>query len=149
MRGFDHAIDCKTVRIFGYSTREQSNKRSATRLKTESEVLSLSPHKPYGRVRFARFACVRFLRHALPIFLNWFWEKTRLFCSLITQRFLFLVSTVSPKNAWHNHPHLCTDYESRCLRMQARLINYKHKSTHGVSFLKINFSELFQLKLFA
>ena len=32
-------IDCKTVRIFAYSsTREQSNKRSATRLKTESET---------------------------------------------------------------------------------------------------------------
>ena len=32
-------IDYKTVRIFAYSsTREQSNKRSATRLKTESET---------------------------------------------------------------------------------------------------------------
>ena len=32
-------VDCKTVRIFAYSsTREQSNKRSGTRLKTESET---------------------------------------------------------------------------------------------------------------
>ena len=32
-------LDCKTVRIFAYSsTREQSNKRSGTRLKTESET---------------------------------------------------------------------------------------------------------------
>ena len=32
-------VDCKTVRIFAYSsTREQSNKRSATKLKTESET---------------------------------------------------------------------------------------------------------------
>ena len=32
-------IDCKTVRIFAYlSTGEQSNKRSGTRLKTESET---------------------------------------------------------------------------------------------------------------
>ena len=32
-------LDCKTVRIFVYSsTREQSNKRSGTRLKTESET---------------------------------------------------------------------------------------------------------------
>ena len=32
-------IDCKTVRIFAYSsTREQSIKRSGTRLKTESET---------------------------------------------------------------------------------------------------------------
>ena len=43
-------IDCKTVRIFAYSsTLEQSNKRSGMRLKTESET---------GE---------RFLRHALPI----------------------------------------------------------------------------------
>ena len=33
------AIDCKTVRIFAYSsTREQLNKRCGTRLKTESET---------------------------------------------------------------------------------------------------------------
>ena len=32
-------VDCKTVRIFAYSsTREKSNKRSATRLKTKSET---------------------------------------------------------------------------------------------------------------
>ena len=32
------ALDCKTVRILAYSSkREQSNKRSGTRLKTESE----------------------------------------------------------------------------------------------------------------
>ena len=32
-------VDCKTVRIFAYSsTREQSNKRCGTRLKTESET---------------------------------------------------------------------------------------------------------------
>ena len=32
-------VDCKTVRIFTYSSkREQSNKRSGTRLKTESET---------------------------------------------------------------------------------------------------------------
>ena len=33
------SLDCKTVRIFAYSsTREQSNKRSEMRLKTESET---------------------------------------------------------------------------------------------------------------
>ena len=32
-------LDCKTVRIFAYSSmREQSNKKSGTRLKTESET---------------------------------------------------------------------------------------------------------------
>ena len=52
-----HVIDCKTVPIFAYSsTREQWNKRS--RLKTKSET---------GRVRLAQFARVRLLRHALPI----------------------------------------------------------------------------------
>ena len=59
-------LDCKTVRIFAYSsTREQSNKRSGTRLKTESET----EKRRYGRVRLARFARVRLFRHALPIFL--------------------------------------------------------------------------------
>ena len=34
-----HSVDCKTVHIFAYSsTRKQSNKRSGTRLKTESET---------------------------------------------------------------------------------------------------------------
>ena len=51
--------DCKTVRIFAYSsTREQSNKRSGARLKTESE---------HGRVRITRFPRLRLLRHSLPI----------------------------------------------------------------------------------
>ena len=32
-------VDCKTARIFAYSSkREQSNERSGTRLKTESET---------------------------------------------------------------------------------------------------------------
>ena len=57
-------LDCKTVRIFAYSSkREQSNKRSGTRLKTESET----GERRYGRVRLARFARVRLVRHALPI----------------------------------------------------------------------------------
>ena len=46
----EERLDCKTVRIFAYSsTCEQSNKRCGTRL------------------RLARFARVRLLRHALPI----------------------------------------------------------------------------------
>ena len=55
-------LDCKTVSIFAYSsTREQSNKRSGTKLKTESEngerrFFFLWPHTPVGRVRLARFA---------------------------------------------------------------------------------------------
>ena len=49
-------VDCKTVRIFAYSsTREQSNKRSGTRLKTESE-------------RLARFA----LKTLTPCFTDFF-----------------------------------------------------------------------------
>ena len=44
------SLDGKTVRIFAYSrTRELSNERSGTKLKTES-----SSHRPYGRVRLAR-----------------------------------------------------------------------------------------------
>ena len=39
MRLAERLLDCKTVRIFAYSsTREQSNKRSGARLKTESET---------------------------------------------------------------------------------------------------------------
>ena len=53
-------LDCKTVRIFAYSnTREQSNKRSGTRLKTESETWG----DTVERVLRARNT----LRHALPI----------------------------------------------------------------------------------
>ena len=45
-------VDCKTVRIFAYSSaREQSNKRSGTKLKTESETgerrFFLSLHTPH------------------------------------------------------------------------------------------------------
>ena len=82
-------VDCKTVRIFAYSsTREQSNKRSGTRLKIDSETgerrkFFLSPHTPYGRVRLARFARVRRLRHALPTSLMILRKKSRLFCSLV------------------------------------------------------------------
>ena len=81
------AVDCKTVRIFVYSsTCEQLNKRSGksgTSLKTESEtgerrretVFFLSPHTPVGCVRLARFAHARLLGHALPIFLLILIEK--------------------------------------------------------------------------
>ena len=66
----------KTVRIFAYSsTREQSNKRSGTRLKTESQT----GERRYGRVRLARFARVRLLRHALPISLLILRKKTDCF----------------------------------------------------------------------
>ena len=70
-----YQLDCKTVHIFAYSsTREQSNKRSGTRLKTESET-----HTPYGRVRLAHLARVGLLRHALPIFFTDFERKTDCF----------------------------------------------------------------------
>ena len=59
-------VDCKTVRIFAYSsTREQSNKRSGTWLKTESETwgetLKIRFFSLAERVRLARFARVRLL----------------------------------------------------------------------------------------
>ena len=74
-------LDCKTVRIFSYSsTREQSNKRSGTRLKTESET----EKRRYGRVRLARFA----RKTLTPRFTDFFTDfekkkkKKRLYCSL-------------------------------------------------------------------
>ena len=63
---FADYLDCKTVRIFAYSSkREQSNERSGTR-----------------RVRLARFARVRLVRQALRISLLVLKKKIRLFCSL-------------------------------------------------------------------
>ena len=64
------AVDCKTIRIFAYSsTREQSNKRSGTRRKTESET---------GRDALlaceARALRAEDLRHALLISLL-IWRK--------------------------------------------------------------------------
>ena len=60
------------------STRGQSNKRSGTRLKTESETGKRFRFL-YGRVRL--FRGVRLLRHALPISLL-ILRKNRVFCSL-------------------------------------------------------------------
>ena len=65
-------LDCKTLRIFAYSsTREQSNERSGTRLKTESET---------GERRFslARFA----LKTLTPRFTDFFtdFEKKKTDC---------------------------------------------------------------------
>ena len=59
-------LDCKTVRIFAYSS-------------TREQVFFLSRHRPYGRVRLARFARVRLLRHALPISLLILRKKTDCF----------------------------------------------------------------------
>ena len=77
----------QNMRIFAYSsTREQSNERSGTKLKTESETGErLSPHTPYGRVRLARFA----LKTLTPRFTDFFTDfekKNRLFCSLTFKR---------------------------------------------------------------
>ena len=58
------SIILSSARTIAYSsTREQSNNRCGTRLKTESET----GEGRYGRVRLARFARIRLLRHALPI----------------------------------------------------------------------------------
>ena len=67
-------LDCKTVRIFAYSsTREQSNKRPGTRLKTESETgerrfFFSRLTRPKGCVWLARFA----LKTLTPRFSDFF-----------------------------------------------------------------------------
>ena len=77
-------LDCKTVRIFAYSsTRKQSNE-AENRERDWGETLKirfffLSPHTPYGSVRIARFARVRLLRHALQISLLILRKKTDCF----------------------------------------------------------------------
>ena len=73
--------DCKTVRISAYSSkRAQSNKRSATRVKTESET-----GEPVGRMRLARFARVRLLRHALQISLLTLRKKPECFAVYVNR----------------------------------------------------------------
>ena len=65
-------LDCKTVRIFAYSrTREQSNKRSGMRLKTESETGERRPTD------------VRLLHHALPISLLILRKKPTILQSIV------------------------------------------------------------------
>ena len=77
-------VDCNSVRIFANSsTREQSNKRSGTRLKTESQT----GERRYGRVRLARFARVRLLRHALPISLLILRKKPTVLQSTVVETF--------------------------------------------------------------
>ena len=64
------ALDGKTVHIFAYSsTREQSNKRSGTRLKTESETGE-------RRLFFLFRSTARDSYATLYRFLYLFWEKT-------------------------------------------------------------------------
>ena len=59
------SVDCKTVRIFAYS----STYARAVKQKVWNEAKNESEtgERPYGRVKFVRFARVRLLRHALPI----------------------------------------------------------------------------------
>ena len=67
----DNKLDCKTVRIFAYSsTREQSDKRSGMRLKTESET----GERRFPLASHARRACEA--HHALPISLLILRKKT-------------------------------------------------------------------------
>ena len=68
---FSPGLDCKTVRIFAYSsTREQSNNSSGTRLKTESET---------GETRFKYVFFFCLARHAWPISLLIWGKKTDCF----------------------------------------------------------------------
>ena len=105
-------LDCNTVRIFACSsTREQSNKRSGTRLRTESETRE----RRYRRVRLARLPRSRLLRHALPISLLILRKKNRLFCSLRcgkTWSYSILVPSL-----YSHHEHENTDV-STCEKLK-------------------------------
>ena len=59
----------------------------------KNTVFFLSPHTPYGRVRLARFARVRLLRHALPISLLILRKKTTVLQSKDSQVFFFCKRT--------------------------------------------------------
>ena len=92
-------LDCNTVRIFACSsTREQSNKRSGTRLRTESET----GERRYGRVRLARLARVRLLRHALPISLLILRRKPTVLQSMMWQN-VILFNLVPSLYSHHKH----------------------------------------------
>ena len=91
-------MGCKTVRIFAYwSTREQSNKRSGTRLKTESKTgerrwkydFFLSPHTPYGHVRLASFARVKTLTPRFTDFFTDFQKNPAVLQSIMPTTFFF------------------------------------------------------------
>ena len=69
--------------------RDQSNKRSGTRLKTESETGE-------KRVRLARFARVRLLRHALPISLLILRKKPTVLQSSVAIALEATCATISP-----------------------------------------------------
>ena len=78
-------LDCKTVRIFAYSsTRELSNKVWSEAENGEHE----SGKRRYGRVRLARSARVRLLRYAKPISRN----KLTVLQSTVTLFLLFAFS---------------------------------------------------------
>ena len=108
-------IDCKTVRIFAYSsTREQSTKRSGTRLKTESETgerrfFSLASHarrKCEARALRAR----KTLTSRFTYFFTDFEKKNRLFCSLINRMNSGLVTSYNQKRSCERmmlHTDLC------------------------------------------
>ena len=75
---FGSEIDCKTVRIFACSsTREQLNKSSETRLKTESETDFFSRACEARELRARKTLTSRFTD-----FFTDFEKKNRLFCSL-------------------------------------------------------------------
>ena len=62
----------------------------------KNTVFFLSPHTPYGRVRLARFARVRFLRHALPISLLILRKKPTLLQSSVAMALEVTCATISP-----------------------------------------------------
>ena len=87
-------LDCKTVRIFAYSSTRASRQtkglewgwKQGARLGRDAKntVFFLSPHTPFGRVRLARFARVRLLRHPLPISLLILRKKPTVLQSTLT-----------------------------------------------------------------
>ena len=95
-----NTIDCKTVHIFAYSsTREQSNRMSGTRLKTERET---------GE-RGSRASLVRLLRHALPISFLILRKKPTVLQSTNTTKIAKITQLVRghlPKLRWLNEVSL-------------------------------------------
>ena len=88
----------KKLNQLNSSAREQSNKTSGTRLKTESET---------GRFffRLTRFARVRLLRHSLPISLLILRKKKQRFCSLGFTPYKYIIQ--KQKIPLEKHARMC------------------------------------------
>ena len=102
--GVHFSLDCKTVRIFAYSsTREQSNKKSGMRLKTESETgerrfFSLASHA----IRACEARALGARKTLTPRFTDFFTDFEKKKPTVLQSNFSYKSSFFSLENS-----HMC------------------------------------------